>query len=201
MHIAYKVIKTVILEADHLSESLPKEIAVRIKSLREQKGYNMAELAKITDVTRSLISQIEKGDALPSLNTLSKIVDALGITLSTFFITDSSSKSEDDFILRAGTHKRVIIPGSNVVYNILTPFKLSPLGFALVEFPPGSREGSFFQHDGFEYIYVLEGELEITIGDSNYTLYAGDSACYDSSLPHFFQNNTSRDGKILLAGS
>lgn len=184
-----------------MDENISKEIAARITQLRQQKNYTMAKLAEVTGITRSMISQVEKGDALPSLQTLSRIAEALGITLSSFFDMDSSINREDDIIVRAGTHKRISMPGNDIMYNILTPSRTTPMEFVLVDFPPGNEEGSLFQHEGIEYFYVLEGELIITIDSVSYTVSAGDSGSFDSSLPHYTRNDSDKTAKIMIVAS
>jgi Predicted transcriptional regulators len=188
-------------ETKELDKNIARDVAVRITQLRQQKNYTMAKLADITGITRSMISQVEKGEALPSLQTLSRIAEALGITLSSFFDMDSSINRENDIIVRAGTNKRINMPGNDVWYNILTPSRTTPMEFLLVNFPPGNEEGTLFQHEGIEYFYVLEGELIISIDNVSYTIYAGDSGSFDSSLPHYTRNNTDKPAKLIIVAS
>ncbi len=188
-------------ENKDLDKSIAKDVAARITQLRQQKNFTMAKLADITGITRSMISQVEKGEALPSLQTLSRIAEALGISLSSFFDMDSSINREDDIIVRAGTNKRINMPGNDVWYNILTPSRTTPMEFLLVEFPPGNEERTLFQHEGVEYFYVLEGEVTITIDNVSYTISAGDSGSFDSSLPHYTRNDTDKVAKIIIVAS
>lgn len=188
-------------EANELDKNIAKDIAARITQLRQQKNYTMAKLADITGITRSMISQVEKGEALPSLQTLSRIAEALGVTLSSFFDMESSINREDDIIVRAGTNKRINIPGNDIMYNILTPSRTTPMEFVLVDVPPGNEEGTLFQHEGIEYFYVLEGELVMTIDNVSYTISAGDSGSFDSSLPHYTRNDSEKPAKIVIVAS
>lgn len=184
-----------------MDKNIAKDIATRITQLRQQKNYTMAKLADITGITRSMISQVEKGEALPSLQTLSRIAEALGITLSSFFDMDSSVNRENDIIVRAGTNKRINMTGNDVWYNILTPSRTTPMEFLLVEFPPGEEEMTLFQHEGIEYFYVLEGELTITIDNVSYKISAGDSGSFDSSLPHYTRNESDKTAKFIIVAS
>ena len=184
-----------------MDKQITKDVATRITQLRQQKDFSMAKLADIAGITRSMISQVEKGEALPSLNTLNRIANALGVTLSTFFDVDSSINREDSIIVRAGTQKRITMPGNNIIYDVLTPSWSNPMEFVLVTFPPGHEESSLFRHEGIEYFYVLEGELVRTIDNIEYIVSKGDSGSFDASLPHSSRNDSKTTAKILIVSS
>jgi transcriptional regulator with XRE-family HTH domain len=183
--------------------ALVKDIGKRIQQLREEKNLSMSELAKAVNVSRSLISQVEKGDAYPSLLTLEKIANALGVSLSKFFQVESNSNDEEKIIVRSGTRKIITMQDSKNKYHILSPSLYKNMEFLITEFPP-YEEGDgidYFQHDGEEYFYVLSGQLHLTVGDNTYIINEDDSGCFDAGLVHYFINKTDKTAKIIIACS
>ena len=172
-------------------------IAKRVHELRTANDLTMAKLAQMTGVTRSMISQLEKGDTLPSLQTLNRISTALGISINDFFNEVKSGTKENNIIVRADQHKKLILPGSNIIYNLLSPSEENTTEFVLVEIPGGETEAAF-SHPGKEYFYVIEGEIIMSIGGVSYTLYSQDSGCFDSSAEHYLRNETAQTAKLLV---
>jgi len=182
---------------------LIKDVGKRIQQLREEKKLSMSELAKTINVSRSLISQVEKGDAYPSLQTLEKIVSALGVSLSKFFQVEFNSNNEEKIIVRSGTRKILTMQDSKNKYHMLSPSLYKDMEFLITEFPP-FEEGDaidYFQHDGEEYFYVLSGQLHLTVGDNTYIINEDDSGCFNSGLVHYFINKTDKTAKIIIASS
>ena len=94
-------------------------IGEKITQYRKSKGLSIRELAKLANVTPSLLSQIERGLANPSVNSLKSIANALSTPLFTFF---TSEVVKEDLIVRGDNRKKVILPGEdNVIYEMLTP--------------------------------------------------------------------------------
>ena len=105
-------------------------IGEKITQYRKSKGLSIRELAKLADVTPSLLSQIERGLANPSVNSLKAIANALSTPLFTFF---TSEVVKEDLIVRGNNRKKVILPGEdNVIYEMLTPGLGDNLEFAIM---------------------------------------------------------------------
>ena len=181
----------------------------RIREIRKSKNISIVELAKMVGVSKSLISQVERGDIFPSLSTLEKIAAALEVDISKFFIIEASPITESDIVVRADKRKRIMMPNSSMIYNLLTPNLRKSIEFLLIEIPPysskdhGEDEIETFRHDGEEYFFVMEGPLELVIGDEEqvYTLNTGDSGCFDSSHKHVWRNNTDKKGSFIIAAT
>ena len=174
----------------------------RIKQLRMSKGISISKLSKEIRVSRSLISQVENGQALPSLPTLGKIVEAIGVTLSEFFNMDeTTSLHEKDIIVRKNAHRMVFVPETNSSYQMLTPNSNAKMQFFISEFPPGDVCSSKLPsiHKGEEFFYVVEGNVCLRVGDSTYKLEQGDSGSFDSSISHEFGNPGDETAKVLMA--
>ena len=172
----------------------------RIKALRTSKKISMAELAKEIGISKSLISQVERGEVLPSLTTLDKLATALNVPISKLFNIDVDMSDEENILVRASRRKIVTIPGSKNSYNILSPSMHSDTEFLCIEYPPGvdNEKPDIFSHDGTEHFYVLEGTLEFHVNDNVYVINKGDSGVFDSSHSHYFTNPTDEMAKIII---
>lgn len=183
---------------------LIEDIGKRIKQLREETDLSMADVAKAVNVSRSLLSQVEKGTAFPSLQTLEKIANALGVSMSKLFQIEPHAKSEDNIVVRSGERKIITLKDSRHKYHMLSPsLYYKDIEFLLCEFP-SYKEGDkidYFQHEGEEYFYVLCGEVTLTIGNDAYILHEDDSGCFKSNIRHYYINYGSTAAKVLVAAS
>jgi len=179
----------------------------RIREIRKSKHLSIVELATMVDVSKSLISQVERGDVFPSLSTLEKIAAALEVDITQFFQIEAEPVLESDIVVRGNRRKKITLPNSSMVYNLLTPNLRKSLEFLLIEIPPHSAQNDdadeieTFKHGGEEYFYVLEGQLELELKNQKYQLNPGDSGCFDSSDGHIWRNNTSQKGVFLIAAT
>lgn len=179
----------------------------RIREIRKSKKLSIVELADLVGVSKSLISQVERGDVFPSLSTLEKISSALEVDISQFFkIETSPTITESEIVVRGNKRKKITMPNSSMIYNLLTPSLRNSLEFLLIEIPPFStrcedEEIETFKHGGEEYFYVLEGQLELVLGEQSYIVNAGDSGCFDSSYGHIWRNNSDKKGSFIIAAT
>lgn len=173
-----------------------------IRKIRRAKKMTMQDLSEKVGVSKSLISQVERGEVLPSLTTLEKIAVVLEIPITEFFEVESEEIYEEDIIVRKGSRKKIIMPGSPVIYNMLTTSLKNKIEFLLIEVPPKVLKESYdttFKHKGEEYFMVLEGQLHLSIGDKQFVLNEGDSGCFNSGIAHSFENKTDKKTVFLVA--
>jgi len=181
-----------------------KEIPVgeKIKILREQKGLLLKDVADRTGFSTALISQMENHLVSPSLGTLIKLARALDVKVGDFF----GESHEDPYtIVRKDEQKTVsrFASKEGVKYG----YSYGSLGFDLknrhmepfiVTLEPATiKTSKTSTHEGEEFIYVLEGEMEVILGNHRDVLYPGDSIYYDSTIPHRVQCHQERNTKIL----
>jgi len=181
-----------------------KEIPVgeKIKILREQKGLLLKDVADRTGFSTALISQMENHLVSPSLGTLIKLAKALDVKVGDFF----GESHEDPYtIVRKDEQKTVsrFASKEGVKYG----YSYGSLGFDLknrhmepfiVTLEPATiKTSKTSTHEGEEFIYVLEGEMEVILGNHRDVLYPGDSIYYDSTIPHRVQCHQERNTKIL----
>lgn len=173
------------------------ELGKKIAEFRTNKNLTIRQLAEKTNVTSSLLSQIERGLANPSLNTLRMIANALEIPLFSFF-TESVHKK--DLIVRAHTRKKILFPSDNWEYDLLSPDLGGALEMALMKLPPNTESAQDpMAHAGEEIAYILNGSVALYLGDDIETLNAGDSVKIPPGLKHKWENRTTTEASVIFA--
>jgi transcriptional regulator with XRE-family HTH domain len=171
-------------------------LGARIRETRQRRELSLSELADLAGVSKSLISQIERGVAAPSIDTVRKIAYALEVPVFALFLEDADSQ----MVVRRDQRRVVHLPDSNATREILSPGLSGRMILLWVTFPPGEhRSGPPSHHVGEECVVVIRGALEIEIGEQRTLLEAGDSMTFDSALPHRFRNPTEADTIVIAA--
>ena len=157
-----------------------------LKEIRESRGLSLSELARISGISEELLSQIEEGRVVPSISTLIHLSRALGINLSQLL---GSSSREKIVVVRR--HERREIerrprsgPSRSGYYYEALASKEGINAFLVTFEEKAEDERVFFQHEGKEFLYLLEGRLELCVGDECVVLEPGDTASYESKYPH-----------------
>jgi len=157
-----------------------------LEELRREKGLTLEMLAELSGVSASLLSQLERGIGNPSFITLSKMAYGLGVPISVFF---QGLDAPTDAVVRKKHRKKLVLEDRNLVYELLTPDLNRALEFVWSEFEPGMcTEQRPFIHEGEEAGLVLQGTLEVHLGDRVYILEAGDSISFRSDIRHWYRN-------------
>ncbi len=157
----------------------------RIRKIRKQKQYTIKDVAQQAGVTSSLVSQIEKNKANPSINSLMAIAKVLNVPIASFFEKEVDMA---DPVVRPETRK-FLRTQNGVTYYLLTPdIQSHRLGFIYNVFEKGASAGEMYSHEGEECGYVLQGRLQVTCNGAKYILEAGDSIILDSTVPHMCTN-------------
>jgi transcriptional regulator with XRE-family HTH domain len=178
-----------------------KRIGERIRRLRLKKSMGLVELGKHTGLSASFLSQLETGRVVPTLRNLARIAMVFSKDLSYFF------ESEPTAMFRIHKQKdRVRLPQTGVEpptyffesLGYMVPDRNMDPYFA--EFIPLARvaDPKAHMHPGFEFLYVLDGELELRHGDQECSLDAGDAVYFDSGTPHSYQCAGRRAAKVII---
>lgn len=171
----------------HEAQIYLRNVGEMLQEQRNNRGLNVRELAEISGVSSGMISQIERGLANPSINTLSRLAAALGLQLGFFF--EQKPAIPTDIIVRRHERRRLNIADPDFLFELLTPDLEHSLEFVWVESAPGSSTQKIpFQHQGEECGLLIQGRLEVHIADQTFFLEAGDSIIFDSSLQHWYHN-------------
>jgi transcriptional regulator with XRE-family HTH domain len=171
------------------------DIGEQLRARRQELGLSLRQLAERLGVSASLISQIERGRANPSVSTLYQIVGELDISLDELLFNERRSPAADDEpgpgpIQQAHDRHRIRL-ASGVLWERLTTVSEPGVEFLYVIYEVGgasSTEDAFQRHSGHEWGYVISGELKVTIGFRDYVLQPGDSISLDSTTPHRLAN-------------
>jgi len=174
--------------SETLTEGLEEyEIGPAIRTLRVDKGLGLAQLGKHTGLSAAMLSRIERGQIFPTLPTLLRISMVFGVGLDHFFM----AKSEKPIAAVVRAKDRLRMPnkmeGTPQFY------------FESLDFPVADRSFEAFRtefadtsptephtHTGAEFIYVMEGSLEVTIKKEKHRLEVGDSMYFDPSPEHSY---------------
>jgi transcriptional regulator with XRE-family HTH domain len=168
------------------------EIGEQLRARRHELGWSLRDLADRLGVSPSLISQIERGRANPSVSTLYSIVQALDISLDELLFNERRPAEPPIAgpIQRANERHRIRL-ASGVLWDRLTTVSEPGVEFLHVTYEVGgasSPEDAFQRHAGHEWGFVLSGTLEVIIGFRTYTLEPGDAVSLDSTTPHRLAN-------------
>lgn len=177
-------------------------VGEKIKQLRERKGLSLKGVADATGFSTALLSQMENHLVSPSLGSLIKLAKALEVRVGDFF---GETQGEPFAIVRKDERKKIsrFASKEGVSYG----YSYESLGFEkkdrrmepfLVTLEPATLKTSKTSvHEGEEFIFVLEGEMEVILGDHTDILYSGDSIYYDSNIPHRVQCHQDKVTRIL----
>ena len=162
-------------------------IGHNIKRHREQLKISIRELAKKLTVSASFLSQLEKGKALPSVTTLKSIADALQTTVG--ILVGEGEKVLHNPLVRAIERKSLKNVEGQTLFLLTSPDYNKQMEPILFEFDENATSGdSLYQHFGQEFVFILDGGLEITLNEKRYFLDKGDSIYFNSQNPHFVKN-------------
>lgn len=173
------------------------ELGKKIVEFRKQKGFTIKQLAERTTVTASLLSQIERGLADPSLNTLRMISSALDIPMFNLFIEAVDTK---DLIVRANSRKQIAFPSDNAEYALLSPDLSGAIEMVLMKLPSKTHSvRNLMAHTGEEVAYVHQGEVVLHLADRVEILRVGDSVKFPPGVKHKWENKGDTDVQIIFA--
>ncbi|MDI6754293.1 MAG: cupin domain-containing protein [Thermodesulfobacteriota bacterium] len=177
-----------------LKEELKElNLGQKIKTLRQQRGMSLQQMADKTSLSKPLLSQIESEVVAPPVATLLKISKALNVNIGYFFQAEESVKKA--VVVRKNERKQVFRriheDSSRVGYyyeSLAYPKVDKHMEPFQVQFEVKKKEDLlFFTHKGEEFVFVLDGELEFNYEEETFVLEPGDSLYFDSSLPHAFR--------------
>jgi len=178
-------------------------LGVRLRHGRMTMGLRLRELAEKADCSESMISKIENGRAVPSLNILYRIAEALELTVGQLF---EKPTEPNGLLSRAGERPIVKIDplrsGPGLTLERLIPYDKSRLlQGSIHNIAPGGGTDGLISHEGEEVAYVLEGKVEFLIGDARHQLNAGDSICYRSEQPHGYNNGGKKAARMIIVNT
>jgi len=179
------------------------KIGAKVKLVRENRKLSIEDVSERTNLSAEMISSIEDGSLVPNLTPLIKIARVLGVRLGTFMDDDENL---GPVVARAQEKKEVtrFSDKGNAVSSDLDFYTLAQNKagrhmdpFIIDVFPSSEDEVKLSTHEGEEFLYCLEGEVEIKYGKDNFVLKAGDSIYYESIVAHHVHSHGNEKAKIL----
>jgi transcriptional regulator with XRE-family HTH domain len=162
------------------------DVGRRLRQLREGQDMSMRRLASRSGLSANALSMIERGRSSPSVSTLYKLADALGISITEFFGPQPSK--QDVILVKAEERSRV--PFARGLWEGLGGEKFTGRvePFLLTLETGGSSGLSTMIHTGHEFVFCLRGQLEYLVEKRPYELNAGDSLLFSANLGHRWRN-------------
>lgn len=171
-------------------------IAENLKRLRTERNLSLGQLSDLCGISKVMLSQIEKGDTNPTINTLWKIANGLKVPYTSLL----DQKEHDTFVI-----KKTDIPAQITEeghYRLYCYYPITPnRNFELfqVELDEGYQYTSIGHSEkSQEYIMVLEGQLTLTVGNENYILDENNSICFAASVKHIYHNTGKGALKVMI---
>ena len=176
-------------------------IGEHIRRLRSDRHVSVRGFAAETGFSASFISQLENGQVAPSLGSLHKIAEALGVTLGEFFA--AAEMGEETLIVRADERHRLDSTWTDAHIESLGPMRPNhKLESMIAIFGPGGKSGKHPHAQAREeFAYVTRGEITLTLADEENTLRAGDAVTLPARAPRLWENRTRGIAEILMVSS
>ncbi len=179
------------------------EVAIgrEVRTYRKKLGITVADLAAATSLSLGMLSKIENGITSPSLTTLQALSHALGVPITAFFLRFEEDRSA--VFVKAGEGLEIERRGTRAghQYNLLGHVGANTSGVVvepyLITLTKDSDVFPTFQHEGMEFLYMLEGEVVYRHANSLFRMQKGDSLFFDADAPHGPEELTQRPIRYL----
>ncbi len=178
------------------------ELGKRVRKERQRRQWTLEQFSEKTGLSKSFLSQIERGNTEPSITSLKKIAAQFGYSVVNLFPNGQGTEEnwgyngrqtglqtnyvQDVAVVRAAKRKRIALPGSNVVYDLLTPDMKRKLEVMYMRVSRGKNSGEepMLDTPGEKLCIVMKGVLELRVGEEVFQLEQGDSLYYPAHVPH-----------------
>jgi transcriptional regulator with XRE-family HTH domain len=162
-------------------------VGPRLKRLRTQRSITLADLSKATGISKSTLSRLETGQRRPSLELLLPLAKAYRVPLDE--LVGASEVSDP----------RVRLKPRRVNGRTVLPLTGQPGGVQAwkIIIPATQTEPEPRVHEGYEWLYVLAGQMRLVLGNHDLVLSAGEAAEFDTRLPHWFGSTGAQSAEVL----
>jgi transcriptional regulator with XRE-family HTH domain len=183
-----------------------RAIIKKIKRLRKNKKMTLKDLAQGTGLTESYLSRIENSRSSPPISTLSRVAEVLGTDITFLFQPEPENENVNPDI--------VVVKNEDIDFENLTvgPNQKTFYQYSYIPLVKQKRGknmqpyivvedfefGETLTHDGEEFVYILEGKIELLYGTEIYLLKKGDYAYFDSHIPHNARSIGEKKAKTLV---
>lgn len=175
-----------------------QHVGRKLRRLRRARDLTLDEVARLAGCSESMVSKIETGRVNPSLNIMRGLAAALGVNMAALF----EEPGDKSIVSRRGARPRLnddtLRSGDGIILERLVGEDGNTVLQANIHIvlPGGATDGAI-SHIGEEMGYLLEGELELTVGEETFVLQPGDSFHFRSEAPHAYRNLGDNVARIL----
>lgn len=168
----------------------------KISAVRTAKGISQRELARRSGMSHTTLWLIEKGDVSPSLSSVVRLLDALGVSMSEFFADKPAT--EDQLFFKSRELIKLVRSKSVQLLQVGPSRQDRAMQMLIGHYKPGADTGAeMLVHEGEEVGVIVAGRFEITVGSQVSILEPGDGYYFDSRTPHRFRNISRVTGQII----
>ncbi|WP_030606756.1 helix-turn-helix domain-containing protein [Streptomyces sclerotialus] len=153
-------------------------VGPRLRALRRQREITLADLSETTGISVSTLSRLESGARRPNLELLLPLAKAHGVTLDE--LVDAPPTGDPRIHLRPVTHHGMTMLPLTRRAGGIQAYKL------VIPADSARREPDPKTHEGYEWLYVLNGRLRVVLGEHDLVLAPGEAAEFDTRVPHWF---------------
>ncbi len=190
----HDIVNTIVGTATEMAQ--PGDVSQRLRQLRLENGLSIRALAEASGLSANTLSLIENGKISPSVSTLHRAANALGVPIMSFFEAPWLRK-QVVFSPRGERAQAQFEHGA--VEDLSTGFAGRALHSCVVTLDPYAGSGSdHIVHTGDEFVYCLQGRITYLVDGKKYILETGDSLLFESHLPHRWQNEGDTPAQMLL---
>ena len=182
-------------------EDINIRIAQQVREIRLARGYTLDILASRCQVSRSAISLIERGEASPTAVVLEKLANGLGVPLTQLFDSPQNTQSPQPMVRRSQQAEWKDPETGYIRRQVSPPNWKSPFQIVEIEFPAQSRvtyETSTNSKVVLQQIWVIEGKIDIQLGENFYALQEGDCLAMQLDQPIIYSNPSSKAARYIL---
>ncbi len=179
-------------------DRIVSRVGQKLLHLRTEQGLSLQQLASISDVSGPAIHKIERSDMVPTITTLLKLCNALGVPVNTF-IEDGEDEPEPVCYTPRNERSSVFTPHTGLfLEGISGPYQNFSAAAAVAVMAAGSNSGrKLLRHPGEELVHVISGEVAFYIGDKSYRLGPGDSLHFRGDVPHRWENVSAEQAEMV----
>ena len=182
------------------NDAVSVDVGTRLRELREMRNISVRALATKSGLSANALSMIERGKTSPSVSTLYKLADALGVSITSFFGTEEDKQQ----IIFLRSDERTRIPFSRGIFEGLGGERfLGRVEPFVLTLESGASSGPHtMNHTGHEFVFCLRGELEYAVEKRVFLMSPGDSLLFAAQLRHKWKNpgRTVANALVVLSG-
>jgi transcriptional regulator with XRE-family HTH domain len=174
-------------------EVVERRITERLRRVRRERGLTLEQVAASAGVSAGYLSRVEQGHRIPSIGTLVVLARSLEVSVAELLADDRTSP-----VVRGAEASR-FTHGDAELVQVSRPTRSARIDATVLRLRDGAVPPRPAVHGGEEWLHVLHGTLELSLGDEQYVLGAGDSAQFDGTTPHVLRGAPDVEVLVVIA--